>query len=115
MSSPLTTHVLDTSSGNPAAGVGLKLEFWHDGDHWHEMGSAETDADGRCGTLLEEGAEFGPGLYRLTFDAGSYFAGRGQESFYTLIPVVFRVTEPQPHQHVPLLLSPFSYSTDRGS
>ncbi len=115
MSSPLTTHVLDTASGAPAAGLALKLEFWHDEDHWHEMGSAQTDADGRCDTLLAGVEEMAPGLYRLMFDAGAYFDGRGQESFYTVIPVVFRVTEPRAHLHVPLLLSPFGYSTYRGS
>ena len=112
--SALTTHVLDTSLGRPAQGVALTLERREAGG-FIEIGSGRTDADGRCRELLPEGVSLQPAVYRLSFDSGAYFAGRGVPCFYPHVSVVFEVREPAQHHHVPLLLSPFGYSTYRGS
>jgi 5-hydroxyisourate hydrolase len=108
----LSTHVLDASSGRPAANVSVSLHR-RVADGWKSVGDGVTDEDGRCRTLAPEGLE--AAVYRLTFDTGSYFAASGQTGFYPEVSVVFEVTEPARHHHVPLLLSPFAYSTYRGS
>ena len=110
----ISTHVLDTSIGRPAAGVAVTLHRL-DGGVWHEVARAETNADGRVAALLPAGAPDAPGTFRLTFDVASYFAARGQETFYTTIAIDFLVRHAAQHHHVPLLLSPFGYSTYRGS
>lgn len=107
----ITTHILDTSRGKPAANVGVKLEARRD-DAWIEVGRGETDGDGRCKTLTT--APVPDGLYRLCFDTGSYYRERHTETFFPEVVILFTVTEGQ-HYHVPLLLSPFGYSTYRGS
>jgi 5-hydroxyisourate hydrolase len=99
----ITTHVLDTARGRPAGGVPVRLE--RDGATLAEL---ETDADGRA--RLTERAE--AGRYRLVFDTGAYLRGDG---FYPEVSVVFEIKEPDVHHHVPLLLSPFGYTTYRGS
>lgn len=109
----VTTHVLDTSSGRPASGVGVRLEM-RDGEGWRELGSGRTDADGRARDLLGDG-RLKPGVFRLTFATGDYFRARGVESFHPEVAVVFRVENPTEHHHVPVLLSPFGYTTYRGS
>ncbi len=109
----VTTHVLDTSSGRPAAGVGVRLET-RDGHAWRELGSARTDRDGRARDLAGNGT-LEPGIFRLTFATGDYFQARGVESFHPEVSVVFRVDDPTEHLHVPVLLSPFGYTTYRGS
>jgi 5-hydroxyisourate hydrolase len=109
----ITTHVLDTARGRPAQGVPIVLER-ADHDAWWELGSGSTDADGRLRDLLPPGAPLKPGRYRLTFDTGSYFRDHGEAPFYPEVAVVFTVAADEPH-HVPLLLSPFGYSTYRGS
>lgn len=103
----LSTHVLDAARGRPAAGVSVRLE--RDGA---VLAEAETDDDGRVRDL---GAGPAAGTYRLTFATGDYFAATGQEGFYPEVVVAFTVTDPAQHHHVPLLLSPFAYSTYRGS
>jgi 5-hydroxyisourate hydrolase len=122
-SATLSTHVLDATSGRPAAGVPVRLER-RGPDGWSPAGSGQTDADGRLRLAggadgLEPGAEpgpgFEPGVYRITFDTGSYFQARGTASFYPEVTVTFEMTGPGQHYHVPLLLSPFAYSTYRGS
>lgn len=113
MSSAITTHVLDTSRGKPAAGVPIVLEARRESG-FHEVGRGVTDADGRLRTLLAAGA-LQSGLYRITFDVHAYFAALGQTSFYPEVAIVFRVEDAAQHYHVPLLLSPFGYSTYRGS
>jgi 5-hydroxyisourate hydrolase len=110
MSSKITTHVLDTSKGRPAAGVALTLEM-QKGDRWTELGRGVTDGDGRCRTLLPATHALVPGVYRLTFAVAEYLGGAG---FYPEIPILFEVRADE-HHHVPLLLSPFGYSTYRGS
>jgi 5-hydroxyisourate hydrolase len=113
--SAITTHVLDTAAGRPAAGVPVTIESRGEGGDWLELGRGATDADGRLRDLLPDDFDFKEGEYRLTFDAASYFASRGVESFYTEVVVSFVVRDAGAHYHVPLLLSPFGYTTYRGS
>ena len=112
--SGITTHVLDTSVGRPAAGVPVHLER-STGDRWETVGRAETDADGRARTLLPDGTRAPAGLYRITFSTSTYFERTSTLTFYPYISVVFEVTAADQHYHVPLLMSPFGYSTYRGS
>jgi len=112
--SALTTHVLDTSLGRPAKDVAVTLERREAGV-FIELGRGRTDADGRCRELLPKGVSLQPSVYRLCFDSGAYFAERGVPAFYPQVSVVFEVREAAQHHHVPLLLSPFGYSTYRGS
>jgi 5-hydroxyisourate hydrolase len=108
----LSTHVLDATAGRPAAGVPVRLEY-RSPDGWSAAGAGETDADGRL--RLAGGPGFEPGVYRITFDCGTYFAARETPSFYPEVAVTFEMTGDGGHYHVPLLLSPFAYSTYRGS
>ena len=112
MSAAVTTHVLDTARGCPAAGVTVTLSRL-DADVSTTLGVGETDADGRCGDLAPPRLE--PGTYRLRFDTAAYFAASGQVGFFPEVAVTFSLTDPGQHHHVPLLLSPFAYSTYRGS
>jgi 5-hydroxyisourate hydrolase len=109
----ITTHVLDTARGRPAAGVPVVLEHAAR-DRWRELGRGATDADGRLRDLVAEGSTLDAGRYRLTFDTGAYFRDRGEAAFYPEVAIVFTVAADE-HHHVPLLLSPFGYSTYRGS
>ncbi|HEX8068608.1 MAG TPA: hydroxyisourate hydrolase [Pyrinomonadaceae bacterium] len=112
--SSITTHILDTAAGRPAAGVGVTLEL--QADHgWREVGRGVTDEDGRLRSLLPGDFAFAPGVYRLTFDVGAYFAGQARASFYPSVSISFVVRDAAEHYHVPLLLSPYGYSTYRGS
>jgi 5-hydroxyisourate hydrolase len=113
--SPITTHVLDTALGRPAAGVPVCLELQDGSAQWRELGRGRTDADGRCRALLPDGHVLASGVYRITFETGSYFSTLGVQGFYPSVPVVFEIREPAQHYHVPLLVSPFGYSTYRGS
>jgi 5-hydroxyisourate hydrolase len=113
--SRITTHVLDVSRGRPAAGVAVRLEARNEAGDWRAVGGGETDADGRLGRLAGEGESLGEGVYRLTFEIEAYFAAQGVETFYPSAGVVFRVRDAAQHYHVPLLVSPFGYSTYRGS
>ncbi len=112
--SGITTHVLDTSLGRPASGISVRLER-REGASWLELARGATDADGRCRNLLPEGTSLQPSVYRLSFDSAEYFGKRGVPTFYPEVAVAFEVREPAQHHHVPLLLSPFGYSTYRGS
>lgn len=113
--SAITTHVLDTARGRPAAGVGVTLEQHAESHGWREVGRAITDADGRARDLLPEGKRPAAGAWRLRFAVGHYQATAGGHSFYPEVTVEFTVDEPGAHYHVPLLLSPFGYTTYRGS
>jgi 5-hydroxyisourate hydrolase len=106
-----STHVLDATTGRPAAGVAVRLERRDAGGEWAASESGHTDADGRL-RLPGIGS---PGVYRITFGSGGYFAARGVATFYPEVAVTFEVTSAAEHHHVPLLLSPFAYSTYRGS
>jgi 5-hydroxyisourate hydrolase len=109
--SHVTTHVLDTGTGRPAAGVAVVL-FQHDGGTWHRLAASTTDADGRAKDLGPE--QLAAGRYRLNFGTGEYYAASGTATFFPEVDLVFEVTGAE-HYHVPLLLSPFAYSTYRGS
>ena len=109
----LTTHVLDTARGRPAAGVRVTVEA-RAGDGWTPVGRGVTDGDGRVPGLVPEGA-LAAGVHRLTFATGDWFLAQGLEGFYPEVTVVCRITDPGGHYHVPLLLSPYGYSTYRGS
>jgi 5-hydroxyisourate hydrolase len=113
--SPITTHVLDLSSGRPAKGVAVALAFRTGDDRWEDLALGVTDADGRIGDLLPEGATLAVGVYRLQFETHDYFLERGLRAFHPSVVVNFLVDDPSDHFHVPLLLSPFGYSTYRGS
>jgi len=113
MLSPITTHILDVSLGRPAAELGVRLER-REGDVFVELAAGRTDTDGRVTTLLSPGSLV-RGTYRLCFEVGAYFAASSRSSFYPSVDVVFLVEHPDQHHHVPLLLSPYGYSTYRGS
>jgi 5-hydroxyisourate hydrolase len=114
MTNGITTHVLDTSRGRPASGVPVSLEVRSEEGSWKEIGRSATDGDGRV-MLLTSKSQVPRGLYRLSFDTGAYFRASNVESFYPEVRIVFEVREPSPRCHVPLLLSPYGYSTYRGS
>ena len=109
----ISTHVLDISIGRPAKGVPVVLERKTEGG-FEELKSASTDADGRVKDLVAEG-ELVAGTYRITFDTGAYFEKQGVEGFYPEASILFVVRDADAHYHVPLLLSPFGFSTYRGS
>jgi 5-hydroxyisourate hydrolase len=113
--SAITTHVLDTSRGQPAGGVAVRLDLEAADGNWKEIGAGLTDTDGRAKDLLPSGFALHGGVYRLVFDTESYFAAQGVECFYREIAITFTIRDPAQHYHVPLLLSPFGYSTYRGT
>jgi 5-hydroxyisourate hydrolase len=106
--SAITTHVLDTSRGTPASGIRVILEVQFPDGSWKPLGKGLTDADGRARNLLPEGAVLTEAIYRLTFD-------RLPECMYPEITITFRVRDSSRHYHIPLLLSPYGYTTYRGS
>ena len=115
MKSPITTHVLDTMRGSPAQGIPVVLEIQSETKEWKELARGVTNSDGRIGDLLPEDEKLVAGIYRLTFQTGTYFEAVGVKGFYPQVQVVFELREPITHCHIPLLLSPFGYSTYRGS
>lgn len=112
--SPITSHVLDTSRGRPAAGVNVLLESQVSAKEWKAVKTSVTNADGRVEDLMAPGV-LQVGVYRLTFETQAYFRAQKIQSFYPHVCIVFEVTAPKEHHHVPLLLNPFGYSTYRGS
>jgi 5-hydroxyisourate hydrolase len=110
----VSTHVLDISIGRPAAGVAVRLRRL-DGEAWHEVFSGTTNGDGRVPSLVPDGINVVAGAYQLSFDVGAYFIGRGLESFYSHVAIDFVIRDAAAHYHVPLLVSPYGYSTYRGS
>jgi 5-hydroxyisourate hydrolase len=113
MSGAITTHVLDTARGRPAAGMRIDLEA-STGDGWAPVGGGVTDADGRVPGLVADGA-LAAGEHRLTFATGDWFQSQGTTGFYPEVAIVCRIEDPAAHYHVPLLISPYGYSTYRGS
>jgi 5-hydroxyisourate hydrolase len=111
----ISTHVLDTALGKPAAGVGVRLERLEESGAWRALGSAQTDGDGRCAQLLPESDELRAGRYRLAFETGNYFMGRDVRGLYPVVEITFEVRGGETQFHVPLLLSPNGYTTYRGS
>lgn len=106
--------MLDTARGSPAAGISVTLEV-RAGSDWKRLAETATDVGGRAGNLLPSAAQFESGTYRLRFDAAAYFRAQGVETFYAEISVTFKVRNPGEQYHVPLLLSPWGYTTYRGS
>jgi 5-hydroxyisourate hydrolase len=113
--SRITTHVLDTALGRPAAGVPITLERLPANADPIVLGRGVTDADGRLRDLVPPGAALHTGIYRISFDTAAYFAAQELDGFYPAVHVMFEVADSVAHYHVPLLLSPFGYSTYRGS
>lgn len=112
--STLSTHVLDVSRGRPAAQLPIVLEAQENGA-WRELSRGVTNEDGRIKDFLPPGTRLAAGIYRLTFDTGAYFKARNERGFYPNVVVTFELSAPDEHYHVPLLLSPFGFSTYRGS
>ena len=114
----LTTHVLDTTSGQPGAGIAVELSRL-DGERREHLARATTNADGRCDAPLLEGSELRTGRYELLFHVGDYFRAQGlrlpEPAFLERVPVRFGIADALRHYHVPLLISPYGYSTYRGS
>ena len=112
--SAVTTHVLDLSTGRPAEGVAVVLERQEANGDWTALPERRTDAEGRVRDLLAPGA-LTAGIWRLSFGTGAYFAAQGVRTFLPEVAVTFEVFDAAQHHHVPLLLSPFGFSTYRGS
>ncbi len=113
--STLSTHVLDTSRGRPATGIHVALARVHDDGSAVSVGDGVTDADGRVRDLTVGAQTLSPGAYQLRFATGPYLASTGNVAFYPSVTVDFVIEEGDSHYHIPLLLSPFGYSTYRGS
>lgn len=113
MTSPITTHILDTSLGRPASGVGVTLEMKDSQGNWKHTAQSTTNEDGRVMSLGI--TQIRRGSYRLIFDTETYFAKRKVSSFYRRVTVEFEIDDENSHYHVPLLLTPFGYTTYRGS
>jgi 5-hydroxyisourate hydrolase len=113
--STISTHILDTSRGKPANGVAVYLESQNHDESWAQLAHAWTDDEGRVKPffLLEE--PLPEGTYRLVFDTEAYFTALNMDFFYPQVCVVFQIAEAPQHYHIPLLISPFGYSTYRGS
>jgi 5-hydroxyisourate hydrolase len=115
----LTTHVLDTARGRPAAGLAVALYRFEPDGARILVAEAVTNADGRLDQPIVSGASFAPGVYELEFAAGEWLAAEGvampDPPFLDRVPIRFGVAEPDGHYHVPLLLSPYGYATYRGS
>ena len=112
--SQITTHILDTTLGKPAAGVPVRLEKPVSGYQWDIIASGITDQDGRLQDLLPNERPLETGTYRLVFEIEDYFVDSGRRCFYPFIPIVFDIEDGE-HYHIPLLLNPFGYATYRGS
>ena len=113
--STISTHILDTSRGRPAPGVAVSLEILNAGEGWSPLSQAVTDEDGRVKSFILGEPQLGAGTYRLVFSVDQYFTSLRQASFYPEVTVIFLMEGGAEHYHVPLLISPFGYSTYRGS
>ena len=113
--STISTHILDVSRGAPAGGVAVRLDRQNTDESWAELSHAWTDDDGRVKPFFLVQEPLLGGTYRLVFDTETYFSGLDQEYFYPQVTVVFRIDDEALHYHVPLLVSPYGYSTYRGS
>lgn len=113
--SRISTHVLDLAHGRPAKDVPVRLERRELSGEWMRLGGSQTDNDGRCAQLLPPNESLRAGLYRLVFDTASYHHAHDAESFYPVVEITFQVKDGDSAFHVPLLLSPYGYSTYRGS
>jgi 5-hydroxyisourate hydrolase len=111
---PLSVHILDLQSGQPTANVAVTLEQ-RDGQAWRALASAITDAQGRVRALYPAGKTLRSGAYRIVFKTGEHYARLQQPTFFDEIPVEFKIDDTTQHYHIPLLLSPYGYSTYRGN
>ena len=112
--SQITTHILDTATGNPATGVSLQLSR-QCGDGWESIAEGITNDDGRVPGLLNDDTVLEAGNYRICFDTAGYFERCSTAGFYPWVDIVFTIEGDGQHYHIPLLLSPYGYSTYRGS
>lgn len=111
---PLSVHVLDLQSGQPTAGIRVTLEQ-RAGSQWRELANGVTNEQGRIPALYPDDKAMAVGEYRIVFRTGEHYARKGQATFFPRIPLEFTVDAPTQHYHIPLLLSPFGYSTYRGN
>jgi len=112
--SQITTHVLDTSKGRPAAGISIEL-FCHMDNNWSSLAQGTTNTDGRIAGLLDDDVTLEAGIYRMHFNTGDYFKNKAEKAFYPYVEIVFELEGDGSHYHIPLLLSAYGYSTYRGS
>jgi len=113
--SQITTHVLDTAIGKPAEGIDITLSQFTANNDWKLINGGTTNSDGRVGNLLADNIVLPAGRYKVLFTIEAYFQNQGVEAFYPYAEIVFDITGEGEHYHIPLLLSPFGYSTYRGS
>jgi 5-hydroxyisourate hydrolase len=113
--SRISTHILDMARGVPAKDVPVQLERQETPGNWRLLASSRTDRDGRCSSLMADGAALRGGLYRLTFDTASYFTAQKVEGLYPVVQITFAVKNGESHFHIPLLLAQNGYTTYRGS
>jgi 5-hydroxyisourate hydrolase len=111
----ISTHILDIVLGKPAKDVAVRLQKRNSSGDWRLLTSARTDQDGRCAQLLPEGEDLFAGVYRLSFDTGSYYALQKIDALHPVVEVTFHARDGESHLHIPLLLSPNGYTTYRGS
>jgi 5-hydroxyisourate hydrolase len=111
----ISTHVLDTTRGKPAAAVPVQLERRDAQGKWVQLSSGQTDQEGRCAQLLPDGADLVEGIYKLSFETAAYFLAQGTQGLYPVVEITFQVRGGESHFHIPLLLSPNGYTTYRGS
>ncbi|MDN6179733.1 MAG: hydroxyisourate hydrolase [Halomonas subglaciescola] len=112
---PMSVHVLNIENGLPSPGVDVTLEQRHDDGQWEQINAAVTGDNGRISALYPEDTELENGVYRVTFDTGEWFENHDTDTFFPEIPVVFAIDGELEHYHIPLLLSPYGYSTYRGN
>jgi 5-hydroxyisourate hydrolase len=113
--STISTHILEIARGGPANGVHVRLDFQNLDESWSQLAEAWTDDDGRVKPFFLVGAVLSAGNYRLVFDTEAYFSAYDIDCFYPQVCVSFKIGDSPQHYHVPLLLSPYGYSTYRGS
>jgi 5-hydroxyisourate hydrolase len=111
--SQITTHVLDTSSGRPAGGININL-YGRENENWKFIAEGNTDDNGRLGDLLKPDGVLEKGIYKLKFETGLYFKEKKLKCFYPYVEIIFEIDTGE-HYHIPLLLSPFGYTTYRGN
>lgn len=111
----ISTHILDMVHGRPARAVPVRLEKQNAAGEWLLLTSSRTDQDGRCAQLVPEGEDLSAGIYRLSFDTGSYHAAQQIAALYPVVEITFQVRDGESNFHIPLLLSPNGYTTYRGS
>jgi 5-hydroxyisourate hydrolase len=111
----ISTHVLDVTQGRPAKDVPVRLERRESSGAWTVLGSSRTDGDGRCSQLLAGDDALRAGVYRLAFDTASYHVAQKIEALYPVVEIIFQVRDGESQFHIPLLLSPYGYTTYRGS